>query len=123
MAEHVMSLDQENKVITNNGPSEKDDETDHHHHHEEEENADLETNNKFHLSGLNLAMILSFLSSSSDDSHNSNETIHDTQMGNHTKHGSCSQARRREINQFPAVERQSSKVHTKIRDSRHCRRL
>ncbi|KAK6158850.1 hypothetical protein DH2020_006164 [Rehmannia glutinosa] len=116
MAEPVVSLDQENKLVNNNGPENEE--------ITEEENRE---NNTSLLAGLNLVLILSFLSLSTEECSNLDEnTDQDMQTGDYNhkaKHGSCFQTTRRQISRFPAVERQTSKVHTKIRDFRHCRRF
>ncbi|KAL6495557.1 hypothetical protein OROGR_030120 [Orobanche gracilis] len=102
----LMSLDQENKLVTINNDEE-----------------DTNMDNTSLLVGLNLVLIISLLSLSSDECSNSNETnreIRTRDLHHKSKHESCFPARGREIDQFG---RQTSKVHTKMRDSRHCRRL
>ncbi|KAL6575660.1 hypothetical protein OROHE_001037 [Orobanche hederae] len=102
-----MSLDQENKLVTINND-------------EEDTNMD---NNTSLLVGLNLVLIISLLSLSPDECSNSKETtreIRTRDLHHKSKHDSCFPARGREIDQFG---KQTSKVHTKMRDFRHCRRL
>lgn len=109
-AEHEMDFEQETKRAT------------------EEEEETGEGSNTSLLAGLNLVLIMSFLSLSAEDRSNFDE-IHELETGDFVQHKHCVtksslQTRRRQImSQFPAVERQSSRVHTKIRDSRHCRRF
>ncbi|KAH6829401.1 hypothetical protein C2S53_016829 [Perilla frutescens var. hirtella] len=109
----------------------RDDDDDHDHEEEEEEEEEIGegNNNTSLLAGLNLVLIMSFLSLSEEDRSNFDE-IQEFETGDfdqQQKHcmskSSLQTRRRRMMNQFPAVERQSSRVHTKIRDSRHCRRF
>ncbi|GER37908.1 Ypt/Rab-GAP domain of gyp1p superfamily protein [Striga asiatica] len=115
MAEHVLSLDQENKHEINNGLEKQE-------INEDSPNLD----NTFPFAGLNLFLILSFLSLSSEECLNLDEKIQETKvqdLEHKSKPGSCFVPRRREISHIQAVGRQSSKVNTKIRDFRHCRRM
>ncbi|KAK4418547.1 hypothetical protein Salat_2267500 [Sesamum alatum] len=124
MAEPVVNIEQESKHVDNQEGEEEDDQTS---YEQDNDTSNLETNTSL-LAGLNLVLMVSFLSLSPDECSNFDET-QDTESGNHNhiaKHGvsrSDFHARRRQVNQFPAADRQTSKVHTKIRDSRHCRRL
>ncbi|CAA0827218.1 Unknown protein [Striga hermonthica] len=115
MAEHVLSLDQENEHEIDDGREKQETE-------EDRPNSD----NTFPFAGLNLVLILSFLSLSSEECSNLDESIQETKV-QHLEHkskpGSCLLTRRREISHIRALGRQSSKVHTKIRDLRHCRRM
>ncbi|KAG8391917.1 hypothetical protein BUALT_Bualt01G0236800 [Buddleja alternifolia] len=104
MAEPVVNMDQENKIVE-----------------EDQTNESL-------LAGVNLIMILSFLSLSPDEKRSNLKEIEE--MGSckyyHKAKDAVSRSnfpRRREVNGFPSVERHAAKVHTKIRDCRHCRRL
>ncbi|KAL1554018.1 hypothetical protein AAHA92_14623 [Salvia divinorum] len=77
------------------------------------------------VAGINLVLIMSSLSLSEEDGPNIDE-IQETETSDFDhKYTHGIQARRRQVNRFPAVERQtsSSRVHTKIRDRRHCRRF
>ncbi|KAL2233815.1 UNVERIFIED_CONTAM: hypothetical protein Sindi_1113700 [Sesamum indicum] len=117
MAEPVVNGEQENKHVDNGDGEEETS-------YEQDNNASNLETNLSPLPGLNLVLIMSFLSLSPDDCSNLDEN-RDMETGNHNhiaKQGGVSrsdfQARRRQVNQFPASERQTSKVHTKIRDSR-----
>ncbi|KAL6569596.1 hypothetical protein OROMI_014110 [Orobanche minor] len=102
-----MSLDQENKLVTINN---------------DEEDTNMENNTSL-LVGLNLVLIISLLSLPSDECSNSKETTREIwtrDLHHKSKHGSCSPARGREIDQFG---RQTSKVHTKMRDSRALQKI
>lgn len=75
------------------------------------------------LAGLNLVLIMSFLSLSAEDrsSFDEMQEIDTRDFDQRHKPGVTKlsfQTRRQQVNQLPAVERQTSRVHTKIRDSR-----
>ncbi|PIN26536.1 hypothetical protein CDL12_00706 [Handroanthus impetiginosus] len=119
MAGNVVNMDEESNTLV--GQNREEEKTN-------DECADLGANASL-LTGLNLVVLLSFLSLSDEESLNF-ERSQEIGIGNHhhkTKHGlarSNFQTRRQEVNQFPAVEKkQSSKFPTKIRDCRHSRRL
>ncbi|KAH6803288.1 hypothetical protein C2S51_034734 [Perilla frutescens var. frutescens] len=106
-----------------------DDDEDEHEEEEGEEETGEENNNTSLLAGLNLVLIMSFLSLSEEDRSNFDEIQEfetgdfDQQQKHCVSKSSLQTRRQRMMNQFPAVERQSSRVHTKIRDSRHGRRF
>ncbi|KAH6761541.1 hypothetical protein C2S52_018974 [Perilla frutescens var. hirtella] len=105
----------------------RDDDHDHEEEEEEEEEIGEGNNNTSLLAGLNLVLIMSFLSLSEEDRSNFDEIQEfetgdfDQQQKHCVSKSSLQTRRRRMMNQFPAVERQSSRVHTKIRDSRYIR--
>ncbi|CAI9763838.1 unnamed protein product [Fraxinus pennsylvanica] len=76
---------------------------------------------KFALAELNLILVLSSLSLSSEECPNLEETSAENRKEKHKI--SNLQTRRREISEFRSPERQISRVHTKIRDCRHCRKM
>ncbi|KAM7472277.1 hypothetical protein LguiA_010460 [Lonicera macranthoides] len=85
---------------------------------EEQENAD--TSRKF-LTELNLLLILSFLSLSTEEFLSCEEI---EKMENDAKSAiSRSQMHRQQVDQFKAFERRTPKFQTKIRDCRHSRRM
>ncbi|XP_011093054.1 uncharacterized protein LOC105173102 [Sesamum indicum] len=99
---------------------------------EEEEGKDLELEKSTSvLAGLNLVMILSSLSLSSSDEESSlnlEEVLEERESGRRNcnrrgKRSSTLPARRHEVNEFRAVERQMAKAQTKIRDCRHSRKM
>lgn len=108
MAEPMMNKDEENELIDKVGADEE----------EEETNTSL-------VGGLNLVLILSFLSLSAEERLSLDETtLHEIRDNYSHKTKNCGsrsdlRTRRREMSQFPAMERQTSKVHTKIRDCRY----
>ena len=110
MAEPLEDIDKENNLA------------------EEDEEENGETNASTILAGLNLVTIMSLLSLSEEERSNFDE-IQEMETGNNerkAKHGvskSSLQAKRQQVNQFPALARQTTRVQTKIRDSRHCRRF
>ncbi|KAI3444446.1 hypothetical protein Pfo_001111, partial [Paulownia fortunei] len=111
MAEPVVNIDQEIKLVDYGQEEETAEEN-------REDDAKLETNTSL-LAGLNLVLILSFLSLSAEECPNFDET-QEMESGDYNykaKHGvsrSSFQTRRRQVNQFPAVERQTSKALQKI---------
>ncbi|KAL7121519.1 hypothetical protein ACP275_02G186900 [Erythranthe tilingii] len=118
MAEPVVKTDQEKNELVDNVREEGND---------DENDGNLETN-EYLLPGLNLVIILSFLSLSAEERSSIDEATPEIETHDHGKNGVTSksdiQTRRQQLNQFqPAVQRQTSKVHTKIRDCRHSRRL
>lgn len=88
---------------------------------EEEEGDEMNTSLPV---GLNLVLIMSFLSLSAEDRLNFDEIQEIEKMDFDRKHKrgglskSSFQTRRQQVNQSPAVERHISRVHTKIIDSR-----
>ncbi|KAL8494966.1 hypothetical protein ACS0TY_019219 [Phlomoides rotata] len=117
MAGSMVDADQENNLAENRREEEDDDK-------ENEE----ETANASILAGLNLVMIMSLLSLSEEECSSFDE-IKDIETRNEDRKAKQGvpkpslQTQRQQVNQFPALERQSTRVHTKIRDSRHCRRF
>lgn len=96
-----MDIDQDNNIVENRGE-------------------DDEENGEIILAGLNLVTILSLLSLSEEERSNFDE-IQEMEIGNKAKHGvpnSSLQTKRQQVNQFPALARQTTRVQTKIRDSR-----
>ncbi|XP_073119470.1 uncharacterized protein [Henckelia pumila] len=121
MAEPVVDTSQETEKVEDERYEEKSEENG-------DENGNLETDSSV-FCGLNIVVILSYLSLSAEES-SSFEVINEREMGNYDhklKHGvsrSNVVSRKRELNEFRSVVgKQTSKDHTKIRDSRHCRRL
>ncbi|KAG8363274.1 hypothetical protein BUALT_Bualt19G0005100 [Buddleja alternifolia] len=108
MGEPEVKIDQENKIFD-----------------KEEENiendTDLVTNNNSTIAELNLVLILSFLSLSSEECSNLDQINERESEAKHNNSVSKSNfpTRKQQVNSgFRAVERPSSKVHTKIRDCR-----
>lgn len=108
MAEQEMGIEQETRPVDNR------------HDEEETGEGNGETNTTL-LAGLNLVLIVSFLSLSDEDRSNLDEIQEtETEGSNHKNNGASRSSfqTRRKLNESPAVERQTSTVHTKIRDSR-----
>lgn len=108
MAEQKMGTEQETRPVDNR--------------HDEEGEENGETNTTL-LAGLNLVLIISFLSLSAEDRSNLDEIQEtETEGFNHKNSGASSSISsfqtRRKVNQSPKVERQKSTVHSKIQDSR-----
>ncbi|XP_073026382.1 uncharacterized protein [Primulina eburnea] len=121
MAETVGDTSQETEKVEDGKYEEKSEEN-------RDENGNLETDSSV-ICGLNIVVILSYLSLSAEESSNFEE-INVREMGNcdhKLKHGvsrSNVVSRKRESNEFRSVVgKQTWKDHTKIRDCRHCRRL
>ncbi|KAG6383320.1 hypothetical protein SASPL_156933 [Salvia splendens] len=76
------------------------------------------------VAGINLVLMMSFLSLSEEGGSNIDEIQEIETSDSEHKYTHGIQARRQQVNRLPTIERQTtSRVHTKIRDSRHCRRF
>ncbi|CAK9165809.1 unnamed protein product [Ilex paraguariensis] len=117
MTESVIDMDQKEKLVDRR--EEEDEEK------ENGDNGPSSSENTSFLTELNLILLLSFLSLSSEECYDSEEVKETENIKDHkvVQTASRSQTRRQNVKEFKALDRQAPRLQTKIRDCRHNRRM